>query len=486
MKKNLLRTAVALVGAGTAATALSTAITFNTTPQSPTSIIIANEAIISAALGTDITAPDGNLTFDTGFTVSTTSRYLRMDLSSGTWGGAQKAAGTATSVEMGSTVAGITETLVSGGTTNDSFVIYQVTATKASKPSAASDDVVFIPQGGITVKDKSAVTITYGLYETAGDAVSQSSALSTDSGTLITFADETSVTATDGATVAPKIDVTVATKTGKVFAGGVSKGLVGVVNIADSAAATELLDGTAATTNNLTSASVLTVTGDMTFLQDLDTNNLPDGTYTLSNAAVWANSTCTTTLVGSAAETITDTNMTFTTTAYNADVLYVCVEANGVTDIPVQTFTANYATTGASTSYSDESTDLTLFAHAKNGSAVTKQLVLNPTGNYKNFLRITNTSTITGDVSFSLINDSGEAVNAVTLASIEGQTSSSLAGGNSTSMIDVADLYAAAQATLSTFDVGTGKLRVTVSGNFGTMDVQNITTATDNTSFDTF
>ena len=65
MKKNLLRTAVALVGAGTAATALSTAITFNTTPQSPTSIIIANEAIISAALGTDITAPDSLHSFPT-------------------------------------------------------------------------------------------------------------------------------------------------------------------------------------------------------------------------------------------------------------------------------------------------------------------------------------------------------------------------------------------------------------------------------------
>ena len=99
---------------------------------------------------------------------------------------------------------------------------------------------------------------------------------------------------------------------------------------------------------------------------------------------------------------------------------------------------------------------------------------------------MSNLSTITGDVSFSLTNDSGTTVNNVTLGSISGQSSSSLAGGNSTSMIDVADLYAAAQDLVATFDVGTGKLRVTVSGNFGTMDVQNITTATDNTSFDTF
>ena len=482
MKKNLIRTAVAVAGVGATSLAFAQAQDY-TAATSPAAINLSNEAIISAAAGTAVAAADGNLTFDTGFAVSTTSRYVRFDLSSGTWAGAQTAPASV-KLQMGTIIAAITETLVSGGQTTDSFAIYQVVATAANKAAAAADDVVFIPTTGITLKDKSDVNITYGLYETAGDAVSQSSALATDSGALFTFKDTTTVTNTDGATVAPLIDVTVATKTGKVFAGGVAKGLVGVVNIAD-ATDTELLSGIAATTANLTASNVLTVTGDMTFLQDLDTNNLPDGTYTLGNAAVWADAACTTTLAGSGAETITDTNMTFTTDAYNNDVLYVCVTANGVTDIPVQTFSGNYTTVGAA-GYNNEATDLTLFSHAKNGSTSTKHLVLNPTGNYKNFLRITNTSTITGDVSFSLINDSGETVNAVALSAVEGQSTSSLAGGNSTTMIDVADLYAAAQATLATFDVGTGKLRVTVSGNFGTMDVQNITTATDNTSFDTF
>lgn len=408
---------------------------------------------------------------------------MRIDISSGTWAGVQAA----TTTQMGNIAGTTIETLAAGGATTDNYVIYDVVATSVGSAVGAAVDTVFVPVTGITLKDKSDVNITYSLYETAGDAVNQTSPLATDTGALLSFAEVTSVTATDGTTVAPAIDVTVATKTGKVFAGGATQGLAGVVNVADSTAAIEILDGTIATSTNLMATSVVTVTGDMTFMQDLDTNNVPDGTYTLANAFVDDDNDCSvaSTLANDEAETITDSNMTFSTTAYNNDVFYVCVTANGVTDIPVQTFTGNYSTVGE-TNYASESTDLTLFSHAKNGSSTTKNLVLNPTGAYKNFLRVTNTSTITGDVSFSLINDSGSAVNNVTLASIAGQTSSSLAGGASTTMIDVADLYAAAQAALATFDVGTGKLRVTVSGNFGTMDVQNITTATDNTSFDTF
>jgi hypothetical protein len=482
MKKNLMRTAVAVAAISAGTSALATDKDY-TAATSPAAIPIANEAIISAATGTAVGAVTGNLTFDTGFAVSNTaSRYMRVDLSSGTWAAAQPAG----QVQMGAAAGTTTESLAAGGTTTTSFVIYEVVAASASKASSATTDVIFTPATGITVKDKADVNITYSLYETAGDAVSQTSALATDTGALITFTDVTTVTNTDSTTTAPLIDVTVATKTGKVFAGGLSTGLVGVVNVADTAAI-ELLDGTAASTSSLTASNVLTVTGDMTFMQDLDTNNSPDGTYTLANAFVDNDNDCAvaSTLVGDEAETVTDANMTFTTTAYNNDVLYVCVTANGVTDIPVQAFSGNYSTVGA-TGYASESTDLTLFSHAKNGSSVTKNLVLNPTGNYKNFLRVSNLSTITGDVSFSLTNDSGTTVNNVLLGSISGQSSSSLAGGNSTSMIDIADLYAAAQALVATFDVGTGKLRVTVSGNFGTMDVQNITTATDNTSFDTF
>lgn len=490
MKKNLIRTAVATaaiagLGAGQSFADLKTR--DYSAAVSPTAILVANEAVISAATGTDVRVA-GALTFATGFSVGTSPRYARIDLSSGVWDGVQNAG----AFVMGTDAANIIESVAAGGAVTDNYVIWEVAAPSADKAIAGSVTTGFTPVDGVNVKDKSAVNITYSLYETAGDAVGQSNALATDTGALFTFSEVTAVNSTT-TEVAPPIDVTTSTKTGKVFAGGVSAGsaggtstgLLGVVNVVDTAA--ELLTNAAATSANLVSTSVLTVNGDFTWLQDLDTDNVPDGTYTLANAYLDDDNDCggDSTLTGDEAETITDSNMTFTTTTYNADSFFVCVNGNGVTDIPVQTFTANYSTVGAA-GYASESSDVTLFSHAKNGQSTPVNLVLNPTGAFKNFLRVSNLGSTSGDVSFTLTNDSGESVSNVKLGSIAGQTADALAGGNSTTMIDVADLYAAAQAALATFDVGTGKLRVTVTGNFGSMDVQNITTATDNTSFDTF
>ena len=478
MKRTLLRNAVALaVGVGSAS-AYATNVDYTAT--TPAAIKIATENTISAATGTAVTGI-GTLSFATGFSVAQTTRYVRLDLSSGTWGAAQVAADLDVDVAAGA--ANFTESVASGGTTATSFVIYEVVGA-GTNAADSTKLVTFVPNGGVTVKAETDVSITYGLYETAGDAVSQTSALASDSGPLLTFTAGNSVAAeTLNANDPSAIDVTVSTNTGKVFANGTTTNLVGAVNIVD-AVNVEQVDGNAADTANIQASSVLTVNGDFTWLQDLDSSNVPDGTYTLTNAFIDDTNDCTSAVANKDAETITDTNMTFNTGEYGADVLFVCVTGNGVTSIPEQTFTGNLTSVGAS-GFDAESTDVTLGAHAKNGSSSTLRLVLNPNGSFKNFLRITNTTTIAGDVSFALRNDSGTQVQNIALGSVSGQSSSSLGGNNSTSMIDVADLYAAAQAADATFDVGSGKLQVTVSGNFGGLDVQNITTATDNTSFDT-
>jgi hypothetical protein len=475
MKKTLLRNAVALaVGVGTGS-AFADAIDYTAT--APAAIKIASETTVSAATGTAIAAP-GALTFDTGFSIAQTARYVRLDLSSGTWA----VANIANDIEV-HTAANFAETVASGGTTLDSFVIYEVVGLGTNAATSAND-VVFTPNGGVTVKDEADVNITYALYETAGDAVSQTSPLATDTGPLLTFTQANTVTAETATATPSAIDVTVSTNTGKVFANGTTVTVAGAVNIADVATVQEA-DGSVGDTANIEASAVLTVDGDFTWMQDLDTSNVADGTYTLGDAFLDTDNDCAAATTNGAAETLTDTNMTFNVGEYNSDVLYVCVTGNGIAAIPEQTFTANLTTVGAS-GYDSESTDLTLGSHAKNGSSVTKRLVLNPNGTFKNFLRLTNTTTIAGDVTFSLRNDSGTLIQNISLGSVSGQSSSSLAGNNSTSMIDVADIYAAAQAADATFDVGSGKLQVTVSGNFGGLDVQNITTATDNTSFDTF
>ena len=78
-----------------------------------------------------------------------------------------------------------------------------------------------------------------------------------------------------------------------------------------------------------------------------------------------------------------------------------------------------------------------------------------------------------------LFNDSGDSVTFALQAT-------DLGAGASTDLISVATLYASAQAADATFDVGTGKLRATFSGAFSGLNVQNISTSTDGTTFFTF
>ena len=104
--------------------------------------------------------------------------------------------------------------------------------------------------------------------------------------------------------------------------------------------------------------------------------------------------------------------------------------------------------------------------------------MLNPAGAYDNFIRVTNTGSVAGSVFATISNDAGDSVT-FTLTS-------SLAAGGSTDLISVGTFYESAQAADATFDVGTGKLRGAFTGEFAGIDVQNISTSTDGTTFFTF
>jgi hypothetical protein len=486
MNKKLLSVAVA---AGIASAGGVQAATVDFTAATPTPATIANEVTIPATgltiLGDNATGAVAALSakFDAGFAIDAVSTsYVRIDISSGTWQSAQATA----DLTINTTGIDPAITLVSGGATTDSFVIYSVLANSAANAVVPTDDFIFTPTGGITALDRTTIDMTYRLFETSVAAVNQGDALATDSGTFVQFGAGNSVLSDAVGTDNKQINVQVATATGAVFVGG-NPSTIGLVNVTDAAGVSTANDNVAFTSNAQDAAAVLTVTGDFTFTQDL-TALAPDGTYTLGTTAAASaylstSADCSTRNV--AATAITDTSATFSVLNANPDILSVCVQANGVGLIPEQTFGATLAVTG-DTGFENESTILNLATVTKNGTSATQNLVLTPNGAFKNFLRVSNTSNVAGSVSFSLTNDAGTTVAGVNLGDVAGQTTSTLAAQGSTALIDVNDLYAAAQAASATFDVNGGKLRVTATGNFGGIDMQNITLTSDNSEFDTF
>ena len=130
--------------------------------------------------------------------------------------------------------------------------------------------------------------------------------------------------------------------------------------------------------------------------------------------------------------------------------------------------------------------DVTSFANlSKNGASEEVDLALNPSCVYSNFIRISNTSTIAGDVFLTVINDSGASA-AINLQDIAGQTGSNvLNAGASTTQISIQDIFAAASAKGLVL-TGQNKLRLVVDAQVPTIDVQSITTSKDQNSFSTF
>jgi len=249
--------------------------------------------------------------------------------------------------------------------------------------------------------------------------------------------------------------------------------LAGVANGAQASnAATAWAVGTndAAVTN-----TTITVTGDFSASLGVDTNedgNTSQGEGVTLTGGITQNATTltadTATFVVSGADTATAANSATT----------VNVNVDGTTVIPEQAIGLTVAIDYTTAGLTDESLTASLASIAKDGSTATAPLLLNPDGAYDNFIRVSNTGTVEGAVFATITNDSGTSV---TFTLID-----SLGAGASSDLISVDDLYTSAQAADATFDVGTGKLRGSFTGEFAGINVQNISTSTDGTTFFTF
>ncbi len=455
------------------------------------SIAFASELIApAAAAGTAITDGGTLLSFqvDTGFSVAEgATRFVRFDLTNATL----TAAGTATQLDGGQAVSTVaTATPSAGGGAGDAYAIYEVSPAGVGDSITPTDHFSFAFSGGLNLLTNANVTVNYALYDNAADAVAgdTANALATETGTLASQSSALSYTAT---TFSPTdIDVT---QGSSVFVGGTAgvaqpDQKLGQVVLANSASTEYTANtSTAATVANVTGAtSGVTVTGDFAATQDL-TAGVPDGTYTPANVFLEIDGNATPCDSNGADTTIAATTLDGTTAAFTvgtaAGTYDLCANINGITLLTKSTYSAEYAPAAASAAYSVASSTVTVSTLDKNGASSTEHLALTPGGFFSNYLRITNTSSVDGDVFITLIDDAGNVSDQIELGDIAGQTTSELSAGASTSLLDIVAIYNAVTDVDTDFDVAGGKLRVTVEAEFTTVDVQNLSVATDNTYF---
>ena len=210
-------------------------------------------------------------------------------------------------------------------------------------------------------------------------------------------------------------------------------------------------------------------------------------TYTASNGLAAFDQTG-----GSVADTIgtfeidgtTATDTTALGTAYAApvDVTFTIPAVNTVTidDSPVTVSFTGTATAGFDASSSTST--ISLSPLAKNGSSATANFALTPGGVFNNYVRISNTSGVTGTVYITLYEDDGTASSPFTLSAVDASYSDALAGQASSAQMTIQQLFDASGLTAGY----TGKLRVVAEGEFSSIDIQTYTVSLDGNNFSTF
>lgn len=429
MKKTLLAVAITALSANAFAVDLDT-------PATPATQVFASEITV-APTGTDIGGGVVVTNVKAGFGLASGS-YIRFDLSNGA------------KFKTVPVLTGVTNTVASGGT-GQSFVIFNTTAALTS-----TTPLVLTSVAGITVVNQAPVNVTYGLYESAGNASTSTNPINPKSGTLLSFSPAIQAKATTSSPL--NIDAIGAES--KKFTGG-------------------------AVTTPLTTLSVAVATPAPLLATGVAVDEVTD---IVTNAA-WklnGNFSAVTSLNGAAggAPTIAADKQSVSY-ATNADapglVTYV---VTGTAEIAETTVSAVYTPITLATGYTSAAVTLNNAAKlVKNGTTKTVNLALKPGGTYSNYVRISNTDTIAGLFSVKVINDAGAAVS-FPLSSVAGQ-SASIAAGASTTQMTIQSIFDAAAAQGLALS-GDGKLRLQVTGQVTSLDVQTYTVSKDANSFATF
>ena len=420
-----------------------------------------------------------NVTNELGFGVNADSNiFVRYDLSNG----AQFEGNPA--FDVAGTDSG---TLAQGGSGAD-FVVFEVT------PSANYDQTQRVDLLGhdFRVFDRAGFGVTYSLHETATSASAgpdDGSPLAiTSASPVVSF--EPSVfanLAADPHAGTEQIDVT---QEILFFTGGSGDTITPVGEVSILAPATQPL-ALAGTTVGLAdvvdAATVLQVAGPLASIDRVFSSADDCGTVATFDVAV------------------TDDNRDDGFVEFdigNATIDEdVCVETDGATDIEEGTFSALYQPVPSDPAlFEVADQDLgDMSVLDKNGTTARANFLLTPDGQFRNFVRITNPSSIQGRVFLTLINDAGDSVRfdldnvTVNNGGTDEPLPAELAARSATPLISVDELFEAARLEDQSFEVVGGpkgnKLRLEADGEFGTpgtpsairLDVLSV--SNDNQSF---
>lgn len=291
---------------------------------------------------------------------------------------------------------------------------------------------------GVVLNSAQDVNITYRLYAGVNDANNANDNFLRETTTpFVAFDSVVGKGTGNSANFAPKIDVT---QQSKLFEADAAKGVT-----TDTAALCEVslaFDGTPLLRNGSSTVaagvtqvlspntgaagSLLTFSGDFSAAQDSSTGAF--STQTAENRVFLdTNSDCSSTLGSGAVasdELSQDQAVFYTTNQTFADVVdgtvngttggvYLCLNVNGETAIPVSTYSAVYSPeSGADADnipFSVPSIDYTCGETTKGGSTVEIPMVLDPASPYRYFLRVSNPSSVSGNVIITAFNDDGVA-----------------------------------------------------------------------------
>jgi hypothetical protein len=468
-KRNALRTVVAAAGLAGAVTASAG----TWAPAGAGAPVFATE--LFGATTPDITPAAAVYTM-ANVIASSSQASITYTLTGGTWGGTGLSSSSLAYLSIAG--AGVATTaLVDGGANTDSTATFRVTVaiTTTSTDTFTLTYGITGATGMATASTTNGPTLAFSIVDTLGS-------VDTSGAAGVVAASAAGVTAAGAANASPSlIDVT---NSSTQFTGASTLSYnAGTFNITDSGAGVES-DGVTAFTLNasegaVTAASTIaTVTGD--FSASIGTDTDVDG-----NTSEGEGVTLTACTLAANATTLTATTATFVlagadvaTQAGNTTDCVVNINVDGTTVIPEQSPSLTLAIDYAAANAVDEALTVALAPIAKDGSTTAVNLLLNPTGAYDNFIRVSNTTSVAGDVFITVYNDSGDAATYTLVTALGAQAS--------TDLISVDTIYASAQTADATFDVGTGKLRASVTGEFGGLSVQNISTSTDGTTFFTF
>ena len=482
-------------------------------------VMIANENEIDRDNGTQVSGTPYNVTGKSGFIIPSGSTfYIRIDLS-----------GSATFMTDPSGQFTPSATRASGGE-GENYVIL-------SLPGPVTDDADWT-LNGVTylLKDKAHVDISYKLYENASDALigEEDGVLASDSAAFIRFIDATSMAGNPSASA--KIDV--ATSSTRFENGLITHIMeINIKNVVGNQITIGAATGDAGTDivlDMVVDKITLTATGDFSAVAAIKD---ADDKVLLAAGKVWldVDDTCTPEIGGTdrnndgdfddpsdiapiptghqigALATFNDEYLEATVVITNEDNVqdiptdpaylgdienaFLCMQINGLSKIPEITYTGELSMTAKDDYEAIGDVSFTGSKVEKNRESAELHFLVTPEGDFRNMVRLTNTSHVDGsDLMVTLINDAGDEVT-FSLGDVPG-VSADLAPRASTPLININVLYATAQKVergdKGTFTVeGEGmdnKLRARFEGNVlrGSLKAQALSVSTDNTTFFTF